>query len=91
MEGLFAHFFPAANEPISVYSKEDITFFLEFANEQNTLKELIQTIHPDKQSKTLIYLSKFKFHLERILCKGWNKNGMFAKPLNFYKNEVCKY
>jgi len=88
VEDLFAHFFPATNEPISVYSKEDIEFFLMFANQQNTLKDLIPTVHPDDHSKSHINLSKFKFYLDRILCKGWSENELVAKPLAFYKLEV---
>ena len=79
MEGLFTHFFPDTGV---VYSKEDIEFFLTFANEQNDLKETIY------QVENRISLSKFKFHLDRILSKGWSKNGILAKPLNFYKSEV---
>ena len=83
MEGLFTHFFPDTGDPAAVYSKEDIEFFLAFANEQHNWKE---TIYQD--DKNVISLSKFKFHLDRILCKGWSKNGTSAKPLTFYKLEV---
>ena len=79
MEGLFTHFFPDTGDPAAVYSKEDIEFFLTFANEQKTIYQ---------DDGNLISLSKFKFHLDRILCKGWSKNGTFAKPLTFYKLEV---
>ena len=82
MEGLFTHFFPEISDRTAVYSKEDIEFFLTFANEQNNWKEAVY------QNNNLISLSKFKFHLDRILCKGWSKNGASAKPLTFYKLEV---
>jgi len=88
MEGLFTHFFPDTNDPGAVYNKEDIVFFLTCANEPNKLKGYIQQ---DDQSKNLISLSKFKYHLDRILCKGWSKNGTVAKPLIFYKSEVNNY
>lgn len=72
MDGLFTHFFPDTSDSKAIYNKEDIEFFLTFAN---------------KQSES-ISLSKFKFHLDRILCKGWSKSGTIAKPLTFYKLEV---
>lgn len=79
MEGLFTHFFPDTANPSAVYSKEDIEFFLTFANEQEIICQ---------DDGNLMSLSKFKFHLDRILCKGWSKNGAVAKPLTFYKLEV---
>ena len=82
MEGLFTHFFP---DTTTVYSKEDIEFFLSFANEQYKWKAYIEAIY---QSENLINISKFKFYLDRILCKGWSKSGTIAKPLTFYKLEV---
>lgn len=82
MEGLFTHFFP---DTATVYSKEDIGFFLSFANEQNKWKTYIEAIY---QSENIINISKFKFYLDRILCKGWSKSGAIAKPLTFYKSEV---
>ena len=85
MEGLFTHFFPDTNNSATVYSKEDIKFFLTFANEQNKWKSYIEAIY---QFENLINISKFKFYLDRILCKGWNKSGTIAKPLTFYKLEV---
>ena len=85
MEGLFTHFFPDTGDSTTVYSKEDIEFFLVFANEQNSLEDITQTIHPYDQS---IYFSKLKFYLDRILCRGWNNNGTDARPLNFYNLEV---
>ena len=85
MEGLFTHFFPDTNNSTTVYSKEDIKFFLTFANEQNKWKSCIEAIY---QFENLINISKFKFYLDRILCKGWSKSGTIAKPLTFYKLEV---
>ena len=85
MDGLFTHFFPDTDDTTTVYNKKDIEFFLTFANEQNSLKD---TAHPDDQSKNLIYFSKLKFYLDRILCKGWNGGGTHARPLTFYKSEV---
>ena len=85
MEGLFTHFFPDTNDPTCVYSKEDVEFFLTFANDQSTLKDVTQ---PVDQYQNLICFSKLKFYLDRILCKGWNENEIYAKPANFYKLEV---
>ena len=88
MEGLFIHFFPDTDDSKVVYSKEDIEFFLTFANEQHKWKGHAQKFHQDDRSKNLISFSKFKFHLDRILCKGWSESGPTAKPLNCYKLEV---
>ena len=88
MEGLFSHFFPDTGDSKAVYSKEDIEFFLTFANEQDKQKTHNQTLCQDDQSANSISLSKFKFHLDRILCKGWSKSEVVAKPLTFYKLEV---
>ena len=88
MEGLFAHFFPDTGNSKAVYSKEDIKFFLTFANEQDKQKAYSQLLSQDDQSANSISLSKFKFHLDRILCKGWSKSEIVAKPLTFYKLEV---
>ena len=88
MEGLFIHFFPDTDDSKVVYSKEDIKFFLTFANEQHKWEDHAETFHQDNKSDNLISLSKFKFHLDRILCKGWSKSGTSAKPLTFYKLEV---
>ena len=84
MEGLFNHFF---SDTMSIYNMEDVEFFLMFANEQNTLKD-IQTIHPDDQS---VCFSKLKFHLDKILHKGWNDSETVAKPMTFYKLEVNNF
>ena len=88
MEGLFSHFFPDTGDSKAVYSKKDIEFFLTFANEQDKQKAHNQTLCQDDQSANSISLSKFKFHLDRILCKGWSKSEVVAKPLTFYKLEV---
>ena len=85
MEGLFTHFFPDTSDPRAVYDKQDVQFFLAFANDQYKQKTHNQK---DDKSQNFINLSKFKFHLDRILCKGWSKNGVVAKPLTFYKLEV---
>ena len=85
MEGLFTHFFPDTGDS---YSKEDIEFFLAFTNEQDKQNAYNQAVQQDDQAKKFISLSKFKFHLDRILCKGWSKNRAAAKPLTFYKLEV---
>lgn len=87
IEELFAHFFPDTNDPKIVYSKEDVEFFLLFANEQNKWKIQIHGVYHD-QSENLINSSKLKFYLDRILCRGWSGNGTIAKPLTFYKSEV---
>ena len=86
MEGLFTHFFPDTNDPESVYNKDDIEFFLSFANKQSALKDITQSTHMDNQSR--IRFSKLKIFLDRILCKGWNKDGINAEPMSFYKLEV---
>ena len=78
IEGLFAYFFP---DSASAYSKGDIEFFLTFINEQEPL-------HSDNQPQNIINLLKFKFCLNRILCKGWSKSGAHANPLDCYKLEV---
>ena len=83
-EGLFTHFFP---DSVSAYNKGNIEFFLEFINEQVTSKD----INSDSQPQSLINLSKFKFHLDRILCKGWSTSGGYAEPLKFYKLEVATH
>ena len=85
MEGLFTHFFPDTNDPTCVYSKEDVEFFLMFANDQSTLKDVTETVYPVDQYPCF---SKLKFYLDRILCKGWSKDELYAKPTNFYKLEV---
>lgn len=46
MEGLFTHFFPDTNDPTCVYGKEDVEFFLMFANDQSTLEDVTETICP---------------------------------------------
>ena len=88
IQGLFAHFFPDNGDSKTVYSKEDIKFFLTFANEQDKQKAHNQILSQEDQSTNSISLSKFKFHLERILCKGWSKSEIVARPLTFYKLEV---
>ena len=88
MEGLFTHFFPDTNDPTCVYSKEDVEFFLMFANDQSTLKDVTEMVYPVDQHQDLLCFSRLKFYLDRILCKGWNKNEMYAKPTKFYKLEV---
>ena len=83
MEGIFTHFFPDTDDStsVTVYSKDDVEFFYKFANEQNTLKDANQIIHTDNQSKTFICFSKLKPFLDRILCKGWTKNGHDTKHM----------
>lgn len=88
MEGLFTHFFPDTNDPTCVYGKEDVEFFLMFANDQSTLEDVTETICPVDRYKNVLCFSKLKFYLDRILCKGWSKNEIYAKPTNFYKLEV---
>ena len=87
MEGIFTHFFPDTDDS-TVYSKDDIEFFFKFANGQNTLKDVNQIIYTDDQSKSFICFSKLKPFLDRILCKGWTKNGNNAQHMTFYKLEV---
>ena len=88
MEGLLTHFFPDTDDSGEVYNKQDVQFFLSFANEQYKQKAHDQTFHQDDKLQNFIILSKFKFHLDKILHKGWSKNGVVAKPLTFYKLEV---
>lgn len=88
MEGLFIHFFPDTNNCKAVYNKEDIEFFLSFVNEQNKWKAIMQKFYENVPSGSLISLSKFKFHLDRILCRGWSHSKTNAKPLTFYQLEV---
>ena len=88
IEGLLAHFFPDTGDSKIVYSKEDIEFFLTFANAQDNQKTCNKRLCKDDQSTNFIILSKFKCHLDRILCKGWSKNLNVAEPLTFYKLEV---
>jgi len=91
-DGLFAQFFPEIDDSSSLsgsdgfsYCKEDVEFFVKFANckmppvEKNNLKE---------KTHNCISLSKFKFHLDKILCRGWSTDKDFSKPLNLYKTEV---
>ena len=85
MEGLFTHFFP---DSASMYSKEDIEFFMAFTNEKNALRILINPLHSDDQPQNQLNLSKFKNCLDRTLCKGWSESGAAADPLEFYKLEV---
>lgn len=85
IDGLLAHFFPDTNDSTSIYIKEDIEFFLTFANEQNLLEDAID---PDDQSKSVVHFSKYKFYLDRILCKGWNNSGTDVSLLPSYKLEV---
>jgi len=85
MDGLFMHFFPTST--VLPYLQEDVEFLVKFAN-NDTLSS--DKLHAESASYCCIGLSKMKFHLENVLCKGWNKDGKFAKPLDLYKNEVWK-
>jgi len=89
LEGLISHFFPETDKS---YCKEDVEYFISFANKQTAWKYSVQTKQaagPDGSAMdNCISLSKFKFHLDKILCKGWSKNGKASKPLNVYKSEV---
>ena len=88
MEGIFTHFFPDRDNSTSVtlYNKDDIEFFLKFANGQSTLMDVNQIIYRDNQSKNFICFSRLKLFLDRILCNGWSKND--TKHMTFYKSEV---
>lgn len=77
-DGLFSQFFPESNN--AVYSEEDVKYFVNYVNEE---------LSSDDKSHGCAALSKLKFHLSKILCKGWSCNEATAKPLNFYKLEVC--
>ena len=92
LEGLISHFFPEIGSSTSLYCKEDIEYFVSFANKQKKWKHSVQKDHvaesSDLQLDSCISLSKFKFHLDKILCKGWSKNGKASKPINLYKLEV---
>jgi len=89
LEGLISHFFPDID---SSYCKEDIEYFVSFANKQVTWKHSFQKQHVTESSDLLlgkcISLSKLKFHLDKILCKGSSKSGKVSKPINLYKLEV---
>ena len=87
LEGLISHFFP---ETDSLYSKDDVEYFISFANKQTSWKHSVQTVPgpDDLVLDSCMSLSKFKFHLDKILSKGWSKNGKPSKPLNIYKSEV---
>jgi len=94
-DGLFAQFFPEIDDSSSFngsnvfsYCKEDVEFFVKFVNckmppiEDFSLQNL-------EEDKTCNCISLFKFHLEKILSRGWSKGKDFSKPLNLYKTEVC--
>jgi len=82
-DGLFKQFFPEAGN--SVYSEEDVKFFVNSVNEEISHTQELST---DDKDHGCINLSKLKFHLSKILCRGWSTNEATAKPLNFYKLEV---
>ena len=91
LDGLISHFFP---ENDSLYCKEDVEYFVSFANKQTSWKCFLKeraTKSDDFMLGNCISLSRFKFHLNKILCKGWNKNGKSFKPLNVYKQEVIYF
>ena len=85
-DGLFSQFFPESSN--SVYCKEDVNFFINYVNEEASLTRELSS---DDEGHGCISLSKLKFHLSKILCRGWSSNEATAKPLNFYKLEVCMH
>ena len=97
-DGLFMQFFPESmkttlkNEKDEPYHKEDIEFFVKFAND---LVPLVLSLPTSKtqlpmngKTYSCISLSKYKLYLDNILSRGWNKDYEMLKPLNFYKCEV---
>ena len=92
IEGLFVQFFPEsvkanAKEP---YNKEDVVFFMKFANDEVPLIQELPSQPNTMQGQTYdsINLSQFKSFLDRILSRGWTKDRKMLKPLNLYKFEV---
>ena len=85
-DGLFTQFFPESDN--SVYCEEDVKFFVNYVNKETFLP---QKLSLDDENHSFISLAKFKFHLNKILCRGWSTNEATAKPLNFYKLEVSKH
>ena len=61
---------------------------MKFANDKMPPVEDISPENIKEKTHNCISLSKFKFHLDKILCRGWTTGGEFAKPLNLYKTEV---
>jgi len=83
-DGLFSQFFPEGGN--SVYFEEDVKFFVNYVNKEASLT---QEFSSDDKNRGCISLSKLKFHLNKILCKGWaNNEAPTAKPLNVFKLEV---
>jgi len=72
------------------FEKEDIFFFVKFANDEVQLvQELpIQLKKLDEKTNDFITLSKFRSYLDRILSRGWSEDKRTLKPLNLYKYEV---
>ena len=97
-DGLFAQFFPEIDDSSSIhesegfsYCKADVEFFVKFANDKMPPVEDISPENIKEKTHNCISLSKFKFHLDKILCRGWSTGEEFAKPLNLYKTEVSLY
>jgi len=92
IENVFAQFLPEIGDsPGSdnfYYATTDVEFFVKFANEKMPPVEEVSPDNLNEKTCSCISLSKFKFHLDNILCRGWSKSKGFAKPLNLYKTEV---
>ena len=90
MEGILTHFFPDtdSSSSVTVYNKDDIEFFLKFANGQSAFNDVNQIVHRDTQAPKSICLSKLKLFFNRILCKGWTMNEDIDEQMTFYKLEV---
>jgi len=95
-DGLFTQFFPEIDDSSSLsgsngfsYCKEDVEFFVKFANCKMPPVENISPENIKENTHNCISLSKFKFHLDKILHRGWSTDKDFSKPLNLYKTEVC--
>ena len=95
IDGLFIQFFPECDDSSSIhgcegfsYCKTDVEFFVKFANEKMPPVEEVSPENLKEKTHNCISLSKFKFHLDKILCRGWSKGDDFSKPSNLYKTEV---
>lgn len=85
-DGLLSQFFQESNN--AVYSEEDVKYFINHVNKNIFLSRKLSS---DEKDCNCISLSKLKFHLNKVLCKGWSDNEATAKPLNFYKLEVSMH
>ena len=96
--GLLTQFFPEIDDLSSFlgsdglsYCKADVEFFVKFANDKMPPIEEVSPENLRDRTCNCISLCKFKFHLDKILCRGWSKGKDLSKPLNLYKTEVRLY